>query len=134
MSEALVVERSFQALPYRSWVEVSRAQIAANFQAIKQVVGEGVEVMPVVKADAYRHGAIEVSRVLEEHGAHWLAVSNTEEGVGLRDAGIRTRILVMADFLPFTREAMLAYNLTPVLHSLADIAELDRIARARESR
>lgn len=132
MSEALVVERNFQALPYRSWVEVSRAQIAANFQAIKQVVGEGVEVMPVVKADAYRHGAIEVSRVLEEQGAHWLAVSNTEEGVGLRDAGIRTRILVMADFLPFTREAMLAYNLTPVLHSLADIAELDRIASARE--
>ena len=73
MSEVLVVERSFQALPYRSWVEVSRAQIAANFQAIKQVVGEGVEVMPVVKADAYRHGAIEVSRVLEEHGARWLA-------------------------------------------------------------
>ncbi len=132
MSEALVVERSFQALPYRSWVEVSRAQIAANFQAIQQVVGEGVEVMPVVKADAYRHGAIEVSRVLEEHGARWLAVSNTEEGVGLRDAGIRTRILVMADFLPFTREAMLAYNLTPVLHSLADIAELDRLASARE--
>jgi len=132
MSEALVVERGFQALPYRSWVEVSRAQIAANFQAIKQVVGEGVEVMPVVKADAYRHGAIEVSRVLEEQGARWLAVSNTEEGVGLRDAGIRTRILVMADFLPFTREAMLAYNLTPVLHSLADIAELDRLASARE--
>jgi alanine racemase len=132
MSEALVVERSFQALPYRSWVEVSRAQIAANFHAIRQVVGEGVEVMPVVKADAYRHGAIEVSRVLEEQGARWLAVSNTEEGVGLRDAGVRTRILVMADFLPFTREAMLAYNLTPVLHSLADIAELDRLASARE--
>ena len=134
MSESIVTERSLQALPYRSWVEVSRAQIAANFQAIRNVVGEDVEVMPVVKADAYRHGAIEVSRVLEEHGARWLAVSNTEEGVGLRDAGVRTRILVMADFLPFTREAMLAYNLTPVIHSLADIAELDRLASAREQR
>jgi len=134
MSESIVTELSLQALPYRSWVEVSRAQIAANFQAIRQVVGEDVEVMPVVKADAYRHGAIEVSRVLEEHGARWLAVSNTEEGVGLRDAGVRTRILVMADFLPFTREAMLAYNLTPVIHSLADIAELDRLASAREQK
>ena len=87
--------------------------------------------MPVVKADAYRHGAVEVSRTLEEQGANWLAVSSTEEGVSLRDAGIKARILVMADFLPFTREAMLAHGLTPVIHSLEDLKELDRIAAAR---
>jgi alanine racemase len=121
-------------LPYRSWVEVSRQQIGDNFDAIRNIVGSQTEVMPVVKADAYRHGAIEVSRTLEERGARWLAVSNTEEGVALRDAGIQARILVMADFLPFTREAMLAYELTPVIHSLEDMAELERIARARESR
>ncbi len=132
--EAMVTEANFRALPYRSWVEVSRAQIAANFQAIRGAVGDSVEVMSVVKADAYRHGAIEVSRVLEQQGARWLAVSNTEEGVALRDAGIGTRVLVMADFLPFTREAMLAYDLTPVIHSLADIAELDRLASAREQK
>ena len=121
-------------MPYRSWVEVSRAQIGANFDAIRQVVGANVEVMPVVKADAYRHGAVEVSRVLEERGARWLAVSNTDEGVALRDAGIKARILVMADFLPFTREALLAYNLTPVIHSLDDLAELDRLAAQRNLR
>jgi alanine racemase len=122
------------ALPYRSWVEVSRTQIAANFQAIRQAVGPEIEVMPVVKADAYRHGAIEVSRTLEQQGARWLAVSNTEEGVALRDAGVKARILVMADFLPFTREAMLAYDLTPVIHSLEDLAELDRLASKRQLR
>lgn len=122
------------ALPYRSWVEVSRQQIAANFEAIRKVAGSSVEVMPVVKADAYRHGAIEVSRVLEARGARWLAVSNTEEGIVLRDAGVRTRILVMADFLPFTREAMLAYDLTPVIHSLEDLAELDRLGASRAER
>ena len=116
------------ALAYRSWVEVSRAQIAENFHAIRRVVGPDVEVMPVVKADAYRHGAVEVSQTLEAHGARWLAVSNTDEGIVLREAGIRAQILVMADFLPFTREALLAHNLTPVIHSLADLAELDRIA------
>ena len=119
-------------LPYRSWVEVSRAQIAANFLAVREAVGPNVEVMPVVKADAYRHGAVEVSRTLEENGARWLAVSSTEEGIALRDAGSKARILVMADFLPFTREAMLAYNLTPVIHSLADLAELDRLAAKRD--
>ena len=121
-------------MPYRSWVEVSRAQIGANFEAIRQTVGANVEVMPVVKADAYRHGAVEVSRVLEEKGARWLAVSNTDEGVALRDAGIGARILVMADFLPFTREALLSYNLTPVIHSLPDLAELNRLAEQRNQR
>ena len=90
-------------------MEISRPQIAANFRAIRQVAGPGVEVMPVVKADAYRHGAIEVSRTL---GA-------TKARVGWRSAARRkawrcakreleARILVMADFLPFTREALLA--------------------------
>jgi alanine racemase len=123
-----------RCLPFRCWVEVSRAQIAANYQAIRKVVGPGVEVMPVVKADAYRHGAIEVSRTLQEQGAKWLAVSSTDEGVSLRDAGIKARILVMADFLPFTREVMLAYGLTPVIHSLADLQELNRLAAVRGRR
>jgi alanine racemase len=123
-----------ERLPYRSWVEVSRQQLGDNFDAIKSQVGTSVEVMPVVKADAYRHGAVEVSKVLEERGATWLAVSSTEEGVALRDAGIRARILVMADFLPFTREAMLAYELTPVVHSLEDLAELSRIGASRQTR
>ncbi len=120
-----------EARPYRSWVEISRPQIAANFRAIREVVGPSVEVMPVVKADAYRHGAVEVSRTLEQQGARWLAVSSTEEGVVLREAGIRARILVMADFLPFTREAMLANELTPVVHSLEDLSELNRLALER---
>ena len=123
-----------QALPHRCWVEVSRSQIASNYQAIRRIVGESVEIMPVVKADAYRHGAVEVSRTLEEQGARWLAVSNTDEGVVLREAGIRSRIVVLADFLPYSRETMLAYQLTPVLHNIADIEELDRLACARSAK
>ncbi|MDX2154752.1 MAG: alanine racemase [Bryobacteraceae bacterium] len=113
--------------PFRSWVEVSRAQIAANYRAVRAVVGERVEVMPVVKADAYRHGANEVSRVLVNEGARWLAVSNAEEGVLLRQYGVTARILVMADFLPAARPALLEYDLTPVIHSLRDLRELNRL-------
>ncbi len=109
---------------YRSWVEISLKQIVENFRAVRDVVGPDVEVMPVVKADAYRHGAVEVSRALEAAGARWLAVSNVEEGAILRDRGITTRILVMADFLPAERAGLLDYNLTPVIHSLADIARM----------
>ena len=48
------------------------SQIEANFRAIRKLAGAGVTVMPVVKADAYRHGAVEVSRALEAAGARWL--------------------------------------------------------------
>lgn len=119
------VARSFA---YRSWVEISLKQIVDNFQAVRNVVGPGVEVMPVVKADAYRHGAIEVSRALAAAGARWLAVSNIEEGAILRDHGITARILVMADFLSGERAGLIEYNLTPVIHSLPDVAEWDRLA------
>ncbi|HZS55742.1 MAG TPA: alanine racemase, partial [Bryobacteraceae bacterium] len=121
-------------MPYRSWVEISRAQIAANFNAIRAVVGTRVEVMPVVKADAYRHGAVEVSRILEREGARWLAVSNTDEGIALREAGIQARILVMADCLPFTREVMLEHNLTPVIHSLQGLYEFNELAGTKATR
>lgn len=107
----------------RSWVEVSLAKIRANFRAVRSAVGEAIEIMPVVKADAYRHGAVAVSHALESEGARWLAVSNVEEGVTLRESGIQSRILVMADFLPDERGAFEEFKLTPVVHHLADIAE-----------
>jgi alanine racemase len=116
---------------FRCWVEISLKQIADNFDAIRNVVTPAVEVMPVTKADACGHGAMEVARVLCARGAGWLAVSSTEEGVRLRDAGIIARILVMADFLPWERAAALEYELTPVIHRLADIGEWNQLNRER---
>jgi alanine racemase len=81
--------------------------------------------MPVVKADGYRHGAVEVSKALEAEGARWLAVSNVEEGIALRRAGIRSRILVMADFLPDERHFLREHHLTPVIYSLDDLPALE---------
>jgi len=109
----------------RSWVEVSLGQIRANFRAVQALVGESVEVMPVVKADAYRHGAVAVSHALEAEGARWLAVSNVEEGCVLRQAGTQSRILVMADFLEGQRELLATHHLTPVIHSLEDLATVN---------
>lgn len=115
---------------YRCWMEVSRRQLADNFHAIRSAVGAQVEVMPVVKADAYRHGASEVAKVLQLEGAQWLAVSNVEEGVTLRQAGITAHILVMGDFLQFERPALIDYELTPCIHSLPQLLDYDRMAAA----
>jgi len=114
--------------PFRSYVSISRARIAANFREVLNAVGPGVTVVGVVKADAYGHGALEVSRILEQEGAQWLAVSSVEEGIALRRAGRSSRILVMAGFLRYELEALLEYDLTPAVHSLEDIAELQKLA------
>jgi alanine racemase len=120
--------------PYRSYALVSRQQIASNYRNVRSVVGRGVEVAAVVKADAYGHGMLEVSRVLVAEGATLLAVSSVEEGALLRAAGIhRTRILVMGGFLPYEGEALVEYDLTPAVHSLDQVRKLDEVARKFEA-
>jgi alanine racemase len=114
--------------PYRSYVLVSRDQIARNYRAVRAAVGPRVEVAAVVKADAYGHGALEVSRVVVAEGAKWLAVSSVEEGVALRQNGIAARILVMGGFLKHESEALTEFDLTPAVHSLEQIAQVDRLA------
>lgn len=114
--------------PYRSYVLVSRDRIARNYRAVKDIVGPRVEVAAVVKADAYGHGALEVSRAVIAEGARWLAVSSVEEGVTLRRSGIAARILVMGGFLPHESEALMEFDLTPAVHSLEQIAQLDRLS------
>lgn len=116
------------AFGFRTWAEVSRAKIAENFQRVSAAVGAGVEIVGVVKADAYGHGAVEVSRVLTGAGARWLAVSSAEEGISLREAGIAARILVMADRSAAVYRELVQYGLTPVLHSLSDLRELSSLA------
>ncbi len=117
--------------PFRSFVLVSRGQIALNYRNVCSVVGPGVDVLGVVKADAYGHGAIEVARVLVAEGARWLAVSSVDEGATLRAAGVvAPRILVMGGFLPFESAALIEHDLTPAVHSLAQMRDLDRLAAA----
>ncbi len=116
--------------PFRSFVLVSREQIARNYRNVCAVVGPHVDVAGVVKADAYGHGGLEVSRVLAAEGARWLAVSSVDEGATLRCGGIRqTRILVMGGFLSFEREALVEHDLTPAVHSLSQMRDLDRLAQ-----
>ncbi|MCS7024706.1 MAG: alanine racemase [Bryobacteraceae bacterium] len=108
----------------RCWVEISRQRLVENYERLKRTVGPRVEIMPVVKADAYRHGAVEVSRTLLGAGVRWLAVSSVDEGVALRRAQIDARILVMGGILPWEWETIRSYELTPVLHSLEEIGKV----------
>jgi len=109
----------------RCYVEISRSQIAANYRAVRDAVAPGAQIMGVVKANAYGHGAVEVARILCEEGAKWLAVTSVEEGIALRRAGINCRILVMAGVMEWEHEALRDFRLTPVAHSLDDLRRFD---------
>ena len=77
----------------RTWAEIDLDALAHNYRALRARMGEQSRFLGVVKADAYGHGAVEVSRTLEELGAEYLAVSNLDEALELRQGGVALPIL-----------------------------------------
>ena len=90
----------------------------------------------MVKADAYGHGAVEVSRVPLPRAPTGWPSAPVDEGVHLRGGGIRhPRILVMGGFLPYEGPSVAQFNLTPALHSVAQVRRWRPTrCRARENR
>jgi alanine racemase len=108
---------------------VSLAVLRHNFRAIQMHVGPEVTVCAVVKADAYGHGAVECARTLEHEGATWFGVTSTEEGVRLRTAGIRGRILLMTGFWRGEQDAVIEHRLTPAVWQMESLALLQSAAK-----
>ena len=82
-------------LDKRTWAEVSLENIRHNYAAIRAAIPAGCKFLGVVKANAYGHGALEVSRTLADCGADYLAVSCLDEAMELRDGGITLPILIL---------------------------------------
>lgn len=78
-----------------TWAEVSLAAIQHNVSQYKKYIGLSVNLMAVVKADGYGHGAVPVARAALEAGADYLAVAILDEAIELREAGIIQPILVL---------------------------------------
>ncbi len=101
-----------------TWAEIDLDAIADNVRSLKRHVGEGVEIIAVVKANAYGHGSAPVAKVALEAGATRLAVHRAIEGVELRQAGIQAPILVMGYTPPGGAELVVGWRLTPSLMTL----------------
>jgi alanine racemase len=97
--------------PARARIDLDR--LAANYRALRGLVP--VPVMPVVKADAYGHGASAVARRLVAEGAPMLAVAYVEEAVALREVGLQVPIVVLAAFGPGQERVLRQHQLTPVI-------------------
>lgn len=119
--------------PRPTRAEIDLDALVANFKALLDASGER-ELLAVVKASAYGHGAVPCARALERAGARWLGIALVEEGVALREAGLSARILVLNGLFPGQAEACLAHDLTPVVYTLAQLRELETVAGERNER
>lgn len=95
--------------------------LADNFRHLRSVIGPNVGVIAVVKADAYGHGAVPVARLLEGLGVRGFGVATVEEGIELREQAIRSPILIMGAAFGDDHQAVIEYDLTPVVGDLGDI-------------
>ncbi len=109
---------------YRSWAEISTEQIIKNYKAYKSHIGNKSKIIAVVKANAYGHGDVRVSRALEDAGVNFFAVSNVFEAVRLREGGIRGNILILG-YTPVSHLHLLAeHSLIGTVVSERHVSEL----------
>jgi len=111
------------------WVEVNLGNIASNMRYIRKCVRKEVKIIAVVKADAYGHGAPEVSRVVLKNGADMLAVANVDEALELRRVGIRAPILLLNWTEPFRFREVVRNKLTQTIFDLSSARVLSGIAK-----
>lgn len=100
----------------RAWVEIDLAAVAHNVRSLKGLLKPSTDLMAVVKADAYGHGAVTIARTALSAGASWLGVATVPEGIELRQAGLEAPILVMgAVNAPEEVRAIADWQLQPTL-------------------
>lgn len=113
--------------PTRALVYLDR--IAANLRGIRERVGPGRGILMAVKADAYGHGAVEVSRYVErEKLADWFGVATVGEGIELRAAGIVSPIFKLSPALPAEVEAAVTHDITLAVASVAEAEAVEAAA------
>src|SRR4030067_3267640 len=108
-------------------VEVDLNRLANNFEAIRQHVAPA-RVMPILKANAYGHGLLRIAELMESLGADYLGVAVLEEGILLRQSGIRMPILVLGGILGNQVPGFLKHDLTITASSVDKLLQVDEIA------
>jgi len=103
--------------------EINLGHLRHNLHEVQKAVGN-VPVWAVLKADGYGHGAKAVARTLEREGAAGVCVALVEEGIELREAGIRIPILVIGGHYGRAWSDVIAHGLTPMLHDPDQVGAL----------
>lgn len=106
-------------LQKRSWAEISLPNLRHNYESIRASLPAGCRFLGVVKADAYGHGALAVSHLLQKAGADYLAVSCLDEALELRQGGITMPILILGHTPHVYTEVLIDNDITQTVSALA---------------
>ncbi|MDP2599551.1 MAG: alanine racemase [Deltaproteobacteria bacterium] len=109
---------------------IDLAALKHNYHEAQKRLPKNCGILTMVKADAYGHGAVPVAQVFEKEGCAALGVATVEEGIELREGGLKSQILVVGGLLGKGKEgaeAILKYHLTPVVHSAGVIDLLEEV-------
>ena len=117
---------------YQTHTRIHLDNIRSNIDCIRQAVGPQRRILIAVKANAYGHGALEVSRLAERSGVDWLGVATVPEGLELRQAGIRLPLLKFSPAFPEEMEAAVRADLTLAVCERDNVDTLEALCR-RES-
>ena len=117
-------------LQKRTWAEISLEHIRQNYLAIRKELPAGCRFLGVVKADAYGHGVLRVSQLLQESGADYLAVSCLDEALELRNGGITMPILILGHTPSEYTDVLIDRDITQTVTCLAKAEEYSAAAVA----
>src|SRR6266404_4252645 len=120
--------------PRPAWIEIDLGQLRRNFQLITDDKPSAVQLLSVVKDEAYGHGALQTARVALDCGASFLALSTVEEVVALRDRGIKARVLLLGDRQEAELPWCVAHDLTCCVSEPHSVKALGRLAAATGKR
>lgn len=112
----------------RTWAEINLDAIAHNYKMLRKKIGPDVKFLGVVKADAYGHGSVQVSRLLQNLGADYLAVSSIDEAIELRVNDINMPILILGHTPKEQVGRLIEYNITQAVTCKAKADEYSREA------
>ena len=108
----------------RTWAEVDFDKLAHNYHALRGLSPAGTKYLGLVKADAYGHGAVPVAKKLEELGADYLGVACLDEAIEVREAGVKTPILILGCTSSIYAAELVKYNITQACYDLEYAKEL----------
>lgn len=115
--------------------EINLENIKYNVGIIKKFVGRNVNILAVIKADAYGHGAVKVAQTLEKSAVRIFGVATIEEGIELRLAGIKKDILILGSTYPFSNfSEVIKYELTPTIASISGLEFFNKFAKYKNKK
>ncbi len=113
-----ITSQNSHEVPVLTWAEIDLDALKNNHRELRRLTSPSADIMAVVKADGYGHGAIQASRIALANGARFLAVARLEEAVQLRDAGITAPILLFGYSMPTYVDTLASLGIWASINSL----------------